>query len=357
MEVSNIRKALRTHRMESKKIDFTDLSTFDIVPTPPKEPKPEVNKLNRRHGVRVQKSKTYETNDSPSQEPETRKSTTRPKHDTTNVSCDLPRTGEKDIPWYCQNPKTKDTPFEKEENAIHRKSTYNDVKFTLTDQKTNPSPGAEVNTNPIRYPTPGPREQLSPSPFPVNKNKLAPVVNPRRNAVPRTVRVVPRSVKPKRMPVCDPSVNVTVIDRPARVSQSLPESLNNPNPIRYPTPGPRDPLTPSPFPVNKNKLAPVVDPKRNAVPRTARVGPRPVKAVHMPIYNDNSESSCILTQLYGDRGDYVADSVVPVMKNSRPIRYPPPGPREQLLPNPFPVNKARLPPLIKHGRVVAPMCG
>ncbi|XP_069104843.1 titin-like [Argopecten irradians] len=305
MEISNIKKALRTHRMESRKIDFTDISTFDIVPTPPKGPKPETNKLSRR--IRAQKVKVYET---------------------------------------------------KASLCLKDLDTTNDVsvKNTLIDHQIKDSSNELVNANPIRYPAPGPREQLTPSPFPINKNKLAPVVNPKRNAVPKPKQTCP--VKPTHKSLYDSDMP-TVTELPARTykPQSLPEPIYNPNPIRYPSPGPRENLAPSPFPVNKNKLAPVVNPKRNAVPKTARVGPRPVKAVHMPVYSDNSDSSCILTQLFSDREDYRPTSAIPVMENSHPIRYSVPGPREQLLPSPFPVNKACLPPLIKHGRVIAPMCG
>ncbi|XP_033761044.1 uncharacterized protein LOC117342866 [Pecten maximus] len=349
MEVSNIKKVLRTHRMESAKakIDFADISTFDIVPTPPKEPKPEANRMHRRRGIRAQKSKTYEAKPASLQEFEAQELGL--KHDTRSESNDLARTGPSDTnnPWYCQTPKTRDTSF--------KKNTCKDMKTTFVDQTTNASlKDVLKNTNPIRYPTPGPRDQLAPSPFPVNKNKLAPVVDPKKNAVPKTARPGPRPVKAIHTPVFNPSLIATAPDRQARTP--LPEAMNNPNPIRYPAPGPRDKLAPSPFPVNKNKLVHVLDPRKNAVTKTTRVGLRLVKAVRVSIYSDNTESSCILTQMYSDRDDY-ANSIVPAMENSRPIRYPPPGPREQMLPNPFPVNKACLPPLIKHGRVVAPMCG
>ncbi|XP_021373660.1 skin secretory protein xP2-like [Mizuhopecten yessoensis] len=352
MEVSTIKKALRTHRMESakNKIDFADISTFDIVPTPPKGPKPETARLQRRHRVHAQKLNTYEAKYGSSQDSETHKT----QHDAKNGSGDFRKTVDPAFPWYCPTPRTGETSFDREENAIRKQATCNAVEATFTDQSTNSSRKQAVNANPIRYPAPGPREQLAPSPFPVNKNKLAPVVNPKKNAVPKPARAGPRPVKAKHMLIHKENVKTTVTDQPTRMS--LPEAANNTNPIRYPAPGPREQLAPSPFPVNKNILAPMVDPRKNAIPKSARPGPRPVKAVHMPVFHENTESSSMLTMMYGCRDVCVADSVIPV-KNRRPIRNPSPGPREQLLPSIFPTKKRRPATLVKRGRVVAPMCG
>ncbi|OWF55139.1 hypothetical protein KP79_PYT14511 [Mizuhopecten yessoensis] len=272
MEVSTIKKALRTHRMESakNKIDFADISTFDIVPTPPKGPKPETARLQRRHRVHAQKLNTYEAKYGSSQDSETHKT----QHDAKNGSGDFRKTVDPAFPWYCPTPRTGETSFDREENAIRKQATCNAVEATFTDQSTNSSRKQAVNANPIRYPAPGPREQLAPSPFPVNKNILAPMV----------------------------------------------------------------------------------DPRKNAIPKSARPGPRPVKAVHMPVFHENTESSSMLTMMYGCRDVCVADSVIPV-KNRRPIRNPSPGPREQLLPSIFPTKKRRPATLVKRGRVVAPMCG
>ncbi|OWF38697.1 uncharacterized protein LOC110465989 [Mizuhopecten yessoensis] len=359
MEASHIKKALRTRRMESAKhkIDFADISTFDIVPTPPKGPKPEAVRLQRRHRVHAQKLNTYEAKYRSSQDSETHKT----QHDAVNGSGDFLRTVDPAFPWYCPTPRTGDTSssYDREEHTVHKQATCN-------DPSTSSSRKQAINTNPIRYPAPGPREQLAPSPFPVSKNKLAPVVDPKKNAVPKPARASPRAspragglagprpVKAKHMLVHKENGKTTNTDQPTRIY--LPEAVHNKNPIRYPAPGPREQLAPSPFPVNKNKLAPVVDPKKITVPKPARAGPRPVKAVHAPVYFDDAESSCVLTRMYGCRDEYTTDSVIPV-KNSRPIRNPSPGPREQLLPSVFPVNKRRLPSLAKHGRVVAPLCG
>ncbi|XP_069107815.1 uncharacterized protein [Argopecten irradians] len=251
MEVSNIKQALRVNRMKSAKaiVNFADICTFDIVPTPPKEPKPETTKMLRHRGVRAQKFKIYDA-----------KSAQEPGFEPDRLIDHIyvSRTGSKDS--YCPQNSTK--------------YAYNDVKTSFSDMKANESLNIAVkNMNPIRYPAPGPREQLAPSPFPVNKNRLAPVVDPRKNAVPKTPR--PGPIK---------GASSSVVDWPSMTL--LPEAFNNSNPIRYPAPGPRELLVPSPFPIDKNRLAPVVNPKKNAVPKTTRAGPHPLKAVHMPIFSD-----------------------------------------------------------------------
>ncbi|XP_060078750.1 uncharacterized protein LOC132558226 [Ylistrum balloti] len=351
MEVSDIKKALRTHRMESikSKIDFADISSYDIVPTPPKEPKPEANRLHRRHGIRAQKS--YQAKYTTPPECETQKYGTEPGAG--NGSGDFCRTRNTDLPWYCPSTSPRDTFYGKGETNIHKKDICNDLKSTSAGLQTNLSVKEVLNNNPIRYPVPGPRDQLVPSPFPINKNKLAPVVDPKKNPKSKTAHAIPRPAIAVHMPFDKQRENDTFTGQ--QITTPMPEATINTNPIRYPVPGPRDQLVPSPFPINKNKLAPVVDPKKNAKPKTARAGPCPVKAVHLPVYRDNTESSCILTQMFGDRDTDLTDSVIPVTKQRRPSRYP--GSREQLLPNPFSINKACLPPIVKRGRVVAPMCG
>ncbi|XP_021345039.1 serine/arginine repetitive matrix protein 1-like, partial [Mizuhopecten yessoensis] len=284
MDTLSSKKALYLHRIKSTKtkIDFADISTFDIAPTPPKEPKPEARKLHRRHRICAQKLNTYEAKYESTQESATHIS--RTEHDNGSVSSDLLAARDPAFPWYCPTPRTGNTSVNKEEDAIYEHD--NVVKTTFEGQRKNPSLNEAINANPIRYPAPGPREQLAPSPFPVNKNKLAPVVDPRKNVASKPPRKGPRPVKAKHMPVYKETVKTTAIDHPIRTS--LPKPVNNPNPIRYPAPGPREQLTPSPFPVNKNKLAPLVDPRKNtAVPKTPRKGPRPVKAKHISVFHDS----------------------------------------------------------------------